>query len=143
MQPSDRTIWLEAQLAEVDRFIERDTARLDASPNSFSLQLSLDSWHQHRQELLDELLDELSAPNGSDQDSSKKSVNLWFYKHMPVVWGRWFAARLMATTACSEWLHEGNQEFTGWQRLKRNALCLALFLKPGKLTLTITKKTAV
>ncbi|HFH3083596.1 TPA: hypothetical protein ACGJRU_003001 [Pseudomonas aeruginosa] len=67
-------------------------------------------------------------------------MNQWFYSHLPKVWGRWWAARLLATTACSEWLHVDNPDFTRWQRVKRNALCLGLFIAPGKLPLSITKK---
>ncbi|MFU2936783.1 hypothetical protein ACM7NO_25860 [Pseudomonas aeruginosa] len=67
-------------------------------------------------------------------------MNQWFYSHLPKVWGRWWAARLLATTACSEWLHVDNPDFTRWQRVKRNALCLGLFIAPSKLPLSITKK---
>lgn len=67
-------------------------------------------------------------------------MNHWFYRNFPKMWGRWWSARLLATTACSEWLHAGNPDFTSWQRLKRNALCLVIFLAPGKLPLTVTKQ---
>lgn len=67
-------------------------------------------------------------------------MNQWFYEHVPKIWGRWWSARLLATTVCATWLHEGNQDFTRWQRLKRNALCLLLFLLPGKLPLAINKQ---
>ncbi len=66
-------------------------------------------------------------------------MNLWFSRKWPWAWSRWWSARIMATTACSTWLLEGeNSEFTRWQKTKRNALCLALFLMPKKLTITIT-----
>lgn len=62
---------------------------------------------------------------------------LWFYRHFPRVWGRWWSARILATTICSGWLHAGNPDFTRWQRMKRNALCTVLFAAPGKLPLQI------
>lgn len=65
-------------------------------------------------------------------------MNQWFYRNFPKAWGRWWASRLMATTACSAWLHAGNTDFTRWQRTKRNALCTAIFMMPRKLPLTIT-----
>lgn len=67
-------------------------------------------------------------------------MNQWFYCNFPRVWGRWWSARLLATTASSKWLHAGNPDFTTWQRWKRNALCLSFFLLPGKLPLLISKK---
>jgi hypothetical protein len=64
----------------------------------------------------------------------------WFYHNAPKVWGRWGAARILATASCAEWLHAGNPDFTRWQRFKRNALSLAIFLAPGKLPLAIVKR---
>ena len=72
--------------------------------------------------------------------SEGQKRNEWFYRNFPRVWGRWWSARLLATTAFSNLLHEGNQDFTAWQCWKRNALCLRLFLLPGKLPLSISKK---
>lgn len=69
-------------------------------------------------------------------------MNEWLFRKFPNVWGRWWAARLMATTACSDWLHEGNPDFTRWQRFKRNALGLGVFLVPVKLPLTITQTSS-
>ncbi len=67
-------------------------------------------------------------------------LNGLFYSYLPKVWGRWWSARLLATTACSKWLHAGNPDFTTWQRWKRNALCLGLFILPGKLPMSISKQ---
>lgn len=67
-------------------------------------------------------------------------MNQWFYRAFPKAWARWWSARLMATTLCSGWLHAGNPDFTCWQRVKRNALCTAIFFKPGALPLTITTR---
>ncbi|HEK3608662.1 hypothetical protein PAE975_6069 (plasmid) [Pseudomonas aeruginosa] len=67
-------------------------------------------------------------------------LNELFYRYLPKVWGRWWSARLLATTACSEWLHAGNPDFTTGQRWKRNALCLGLFILPGKLPMSISKQ---
>ena len=64
-------------------------------------------------------------------------MNAWFSKHVPKMWGRWWAARLLATTACSAWLIEKNQDFTRWQRVKRNGTALALFLWPARLPVII------
>jgi hypothetical protein len=36
----------------------------------------------------------------------------WFFRNFPKVWGRWWAARLLATSACSEWLHAGGADDT-------------------------------
>ena len=61
-----------------------------------------------------------------------------FHSLFPRIWGRWWAARLLATTSCSKWLHAGNPTFTRWQRTKRNSLCMLLFLLPCKLPVEIT-----
>ena len=65
----------------------------------------------------------------------------WFFRHLPKVWGRWWSARLLATSTCAVWLHSENPEFTNWQRHKRNALCLALFLVPVRLPIAIHAET--
>ncbi len=62
---------------------------------------------------------------------------LWLYKHFPLVWCRWWSARILATTLCSDWLQAGNPDFTRWQRIKRNALCTVRFAFPGKLPLKV------
>lgn len=62
---------------------------------------------------------------------------VWLYRHLPKIWGRWWSARLLATSTCSVWLSAENPEFSNWQRHKRNALCLVLFLAPFKPPLTI------
>lgn len=67
-------------------------------------------------------------------------MNQWFYNNFPRAWGRWWSARLLATTACSKWLHAGNPDFTRWQSTKRNVLCLALFTAPIKLPLAVNKQ---
>lgn len=54
-------------------------------------------------------------------------MHAWLYRNFPKAWSRWWSARLIATTACSKWLHAGNPDFTWWQRVKRNSLALALF----------------
>jgi hypothetical protein len=129
MHQIDRRAWLEKQLTQIDGFIQRDTLRLQQQPGNFSIKLSLESWQTHRSELLEEL---------GEIARREQPLSFFFSKHMPRLWGRWFSARLMATTACSKWLSAANPDFTRWQRIKRNALCVAFFLKPGALPLTIT-----
>ncbi|MGP0171255.1 hypothetical protein ACSVIJ_05155 [Pseudomonas sp. NCHU5208] len=68
-------------------------------------------------------------------------LNDLFFRFLPRVWGRWWSARLIATTACSGQLHAGNPEFTTWQSYKRNALCLVLFILPGRLPVSINKQS--
>lgn len=56
MTEVDRLIdWLQRQLAQVADFIERDTVRLKETPDSHSVQLSINSWRQHHGELLEDL----------------------------------------------------------------------------------------
>ncbi|MCP1652261.1 hypothetical protein [Pseudomonas nitroreducens] len=64
-------------------------------------------------------------------------ANSRFSRLMPKLWARWWAARLMATVRCSSWLHAGNPTFNRWQRMKRNTLCLVIFLAPCKLPVHI------
>ncbi|PRB51200.1 hypothetical protein CQ009_13030 [Pseudomonas sp. MYb2] len=47
--------WLERQLAQVNTFIERDTALLKEDPDDFAVELSLNSWKFERESLEDEL----------------------------------------------------------------------------------------
>jgi hypothetical protein len=70
-------------------------------------------------------------------------MNEWFYRVFPKAWARWWSARLLATSACSAWLHADNPDFTRWQRMMRNALCAAIFIIPGALPLTITTRQRV
>jgi hypothetical protein len=62
----------------------------------------------------------------------------WVGQFYNKAWCRWWAARILATTICSSWLHAGNPEFTRMQLLARNCLRLAIFLTPEKLPLSIT-----
>lgn len=54
-EQANRIDWLERQLAQVRHFIARDTQRLRESPGKFSIQLSLNSWKSHQEELQQEL----------------------------------------------------------------------------------------
>lgn len=54
-EQANRIDWLEQQLAQVDKFIERDTRTLQESPEKFSLQLALKSWQSHHEDLQQEL----------------------------------------------------------------------------------------
>ncbi|CRI56368.1 hypothetical protein [Pseudomonas sp. CCOS 191] len=54
-EQANRIDWLERQLAQVRQFIERDKLRLAESPKKFSIQLSLDSWLSHQDELQQDL----------------------------------------------------------------------------------------
>lgn len=65
------------------------------------------------------------------------SLNEFAFKKMPEIWERFWGARLMATTSCSEWLSESNQDFTCGQRLKRDLLTLFLFAAPGRRPLQV------
>lgn len=54
-EQANRIDWLERQLAQVNQFIERDTRALEASPGKYSLQIALNSWRSHQEELHQEL----------------------------------------------------------------------------------------
>lgn len=54
-EQANRIDWLERQLAQVDDFIYRDSIALGLTPNKYSLQIALNSWHSHQQELQQEL----------------------------------------------------------------------------------------
>jgi hypothetical protein len=54
-EQTNRIDWLERQLAQVDQFIDRDTRILQESPGRFSVQLTLNSWKTHQEELQQEL----------------------------------------------------------------------------------------
>lgn len=50
-----RIEYLEGQLAQVQEFIARDTARLAEVPGDFAFQLSLKSWEAERNNILRDL----------------------------------------------------------------------------------------
>ncbi|MGE6445077.1 hypothetical protein ACQKDL_13025 [Pseudomonas bubulae] len=54
-EQANRIDWLERQLAQVDQFIDRDTKALEEDPGRYSLQLALNSWRSHQDELHQEL----------------------------------------------------------------------------------------
>jgi len=54
-EQANRIDWLERQLAQVDQFIDRDSKILQESPGRFSVQLALNSWKTHQEELQQEL----------------------------------------------------------------------------------------
>lgn len=54
-EQANRIDWLERQLAQVNRFIQRDSLRLQETPGKFSVELALDSWKSHQEELRQDL----------------------------------------------------------------------------------------
>jgi len=62
--------------------------------------------------------------------------------HFTRAWSRWWSARLVATTYCSKWLHEGNPDFTHRQRAAKGALCLMLFIVPIDLPVRVQLTTS-
>lgn len=54
-EQANRIDWLERQLAQVNQFIERDLRALDSNPDRYSLQVALNSWRSHQEELYQEL----------------------------------------------------------------------------------------
>lgn len=60
-EQANRIDWLERQLAQVNKFIDRDTDILQATPDRFSVQLALTSWKTRQEELQQELRQAKSA----------------------------------------------------------------------------------
>ncbi|MDO7911374.1 hypothetical protein Q6A49_12605 [Pseudomonas sp. 22-AL-CL-001] len=54
-EQANRIDWLERQLAQVNQFIERDARDLESNPGRYSLQIALNSWRSHQEELHQEL----------------------------------------------------------------------------------------
>jgi hypothetical protein len=57
MIKSERTAYLRKKLTEVEAFIARDKARLEAAPGDKAYQLSLTSWEHEAGKLRNELAD--------------------------------------------------------------------------------------
>lgn len=85
-----------------------------------------------------QLLEKANTSNRQTVEAPEcHTFNAWLFKHLPMVWGRWWSARVLATAICSGWLHAGNPDFTRLQQTLRNTLCLALFVTPGRLPLQV------
>lgn len=84
----------------------------------------------------------LTKANASSQalppaESASSQANSRLSRLIPRLWARWWSARLVATMRCSSWLDAGNPTFSRWQRVKRNTLCVVLFLIPAQLPVHI------
>lgn len=62
--------------------------------------------------------------------SLPERINRWFALHMAWCWGRYWGARLMATTHYSQMLSHQQPEISGWLNVKRHGLSVLLFILP-------------
>lgn len=62
-----------------------------------------------------------------------QSLNAWLAHSHPKCWGRYWGARLMATTYYSKQLNAQCPEISGWMSVKRHGLGLLIFALPIRL----------
>lgn len=68
-------------------------------------------------------------------------VSVWFLRHLPRVWRRWWAARLIVTVVLADrWIGPHNPTFTRKQNIDRFILIVLVFLTPIRLPISINSR---
>jgi len=72
-------------------------------------------------------------PEALETPNRPQRFNTWLAHKHPRLWGRYWGARLMATTYYSQQLDAQSPDIVGWMSVKRHALGLLIMVLPMRL----------